>query len=411
MGAVILPWEKGKIRTMTISEKKITAVIVAAGASTRMGAASSKLLLPIEGKTVIRRTLEVFEKTNCIHEIVLVVREQDMDRMKEEADGLKKVCRIVAGGKDRQESVKNGVAAASGEFVAIHDGARPLVTSEEIEAVCQDGRRVGAATLCARAKDTVKIAGEDGCAVSTPNRDSLRMIATPQVFCRSLYWEAYNKATEKGLVFTDDCQLVESVGGKVYLTEGKYTNIKITTPEDILAAQAILGAGSLEKDRERNEKMRIGHGYDVHQLSSDRKLIIGGVEIPHEKGLLGHSDADVLLHAISDSLLGAAALGDIGKLFPDTDPKYEGADSLKLLAAVVEVLHSGGYEIINLDATVVAQRPKLSPYIESMRRNIAQACQVDLSAVSVKATTEEKLGFTGRQEGISAHAVCLIARN
>ncbi|MBS6700018.1 MAG: 2-C-methyl-D-erythritol 2,4-cyclodiphosphate synthase [Clostridiales bacterium] len=154
--------------------------------------------------------------------------------------------------------------------------------------------------------------------------------------------------------------------------------------------------------------MRIGHGYDVHRLVAGRELILGGVHIPHEAGLLGHSDADVLLHAVSDALLGAAALGDIGALFPDTDPQYEGADSLELLSLVAQALQSAGYQIINIDATVLAQVPKLKPYILDMRQNIARACGVTPETVSVKATTEEGLGFTGNREGIAAHAVCLI---
>lgn len=154
--------------------------------------------------------------------------------------------------------------------------------------------------------------------------------------------------------------------------------------------------------------MRIGHGYDVHKLIEGRRLIVGGVEIPHTMGLLGHSDADVLLHAISDALLGACAMGDIGKLFPDTDDGWEGADSLVLLREVVKKINENGFYIENIDSTLIAQKPKMSPYIEQMRANIADACGVDISAVSVKATTEEKLGFTGREEGISAHAVALI---
>ncbi|MGN0459674.1 MAG: 2-C-methyl-D-erythritol 2,4-cyclodiphosphate synthase [Ruminococcus sp.] len=154
--------------------------------------------------------------------------------------------------------------------------------------------------------------------------------------------------------------------------------------------------------------MRVGHGYDVHKLVEGRKLILGGVEIPHTVGLLGHSDADVLLHAIMDSLLGASALGDIGKLFPDTDERYKGADSLALLREVVRVLGENGYKIVNIDSTVIAQSPKLKDYIVSMRENIASACNIPIDCVSVKATTEEHLGFTGRKEGISAHSVCLI---
>lgn len=156
--------------------------------------------------------------------------------------------------------------------------------------------------------------------------------------------------------------------------------------------------------------MRIGHGYDVHKLTEDRKLILGGVEVPFEFGLLGHSDADVLAHAIMDSLLGAAALGDIGKLFPDTDNAYKGADSMMLLKKVCAVLSEKGYKVVNIDSTVIAQKPKLKDYIDLMRNNIASACGIALSNVSVKATTEEKLGFTGRLEGISAHAVCLIEK-
>lgn len=157
--------------------------------------------------------------------------------------------------------------------------------------------------------------------------------------------------------------------------------------------------------------MRIGHGYDVHKLTQGRRLIIGGVHIPYEKGLLGHSDADVLLHAVSDALLGAAALGDIGGMFPDDDPQYSGADSLELLKKVVEGVKSKGYRVVNIDATILAQRPKMKPYIEKMRFNIAEACGLGADAVNVKATTEEGLGFTGRSEGIAAHSVCLIEQN
>jgi 2-C-methyl-D-erythritol 2,4-cyclodiphosphate synthase len=156
--------------------------------------------------------------------------------------------------------------------------------------------------------------------------------------------------------------------------------------------------------------MRIGNGFDVHRLVEERKLILGGVDIPYEKGLLGHSDADVLVHAIMDALLGAAALGDIGKHFPDTDPEYKGADSLKLLSCVVKLIEEKGYKVVNIDATVIAQAPKLAPHIIAMRENIAKALNVDIDFVSVKATTEEKLGFTGRKEGISAHCVCLIEK-
>lgn len=185
---------------------------------------------------------------------------------------------------------------------------------------------------------------------------------------------------------------------------GDYKNIKLTTPEDMLTAQAFITNTGEEKT------VRVGYGYDVHKLVEGRALILGGVKIPFEKGLLGHSDADVLTHAIADALLGAAALGDIGKLFPDTDPRFKGADSLVLLTEVCRVLAQHGYSIVNIDSTLIAQRPKIAPYIEAMRANLAAACGVDTDSVSVKATTEEGLGFTGTGEGMSASAVCLIQK-
>ena len=383
--------------------KEISAVIVAAGASSRMKSDINKVFMNLNGTTVLRNTLEVFEATDIISEIILVVRNEDIAKAENEALGITKLKAIVKGGSDRQISVSNGVKEATKEMIAIHDGARPLVTSEEIIKVCKDAEFYGAATLATKVKDTIKVADNDGFVVSTPDRSTLRAIATPQVFFREAYLKALNKAENENKFFTDDCQLIENDGGKVYLTEGEYTNIKITTPEDIKISNAL-------KDKKEDNIMRIGHGYDVHKLVEGRKCIIGGVDIPFELGLLGHSDADVLLHAISDSLLGAAALGDIGKHFPDTDEKYKGADSLVLLKRVYELISEKGYKVVNIDATVIAQKPKLLPHINKMRENIANALETDIDNVNVKATTEEKLGFTGRLEGISAHCVSLISK-
>ncbi|MBE6732079.1 MAG: 2-C-methyl-D-erythritol 2,4-cyclodiphosphate synthase [Ruminococcaceae bacterium] len=383
--------------------KDISAVIVAAGASSRMKADVNKVFMKLGNKTVIRNTLEVFENTSCINEIILVTREEDIDKAEIEAKGITKLKKIVKGGAERQISVANGVKEAKCKMIAIHDGARPLVTSEEIVKVCLDAEIYGAATLCTKVKDTVKVSDENGFVVSTPLRSTLRAIATPQVFIREEYLEALSKAESENKLFTDDCQLIENNGGKVYLTEGEYTNIKITTPEDIGISNALKG--------KRGENiMRIGHGYDVHKLVEGRKCIIGGVDIPFELGLLGHSDADVLLHAIADSLLGAAALGDIGKHFPDTDQKFKGADSMVLLSEVVSLIENKGYKVNNIDATVIAQKPKLLPHINKMRENIASCLKTDIDNVNVKATTEEKLGFTGRLEGISAHCVAIITK-
>ena len=197
---------------------------------------------------------------------------------------------------------------------------------------------------------------------------------------------------------TDDCSIFELAGLPVRLVEGDYANLKITTREDLPAPA------------KEGDAVRIGHGYDVHRLVEGRKLILGGVDIPYEKGLLGHSDADVLVHAVADALLGAAALGDIGKLFPDTDERYKGADSLVLLGHVAACVRQTGYEVENIDATVLCQRPKLAAHIPAMREKLAAACGVAAGEVSVKATTEEGLGFTGAGQGIAAHCVCLLRR-
>ena len=312
--------------------------------------------------------------------------------------------KIVAGGETRQESVANGILVcdAGSTHLAIHDAARPLLEEKDVLKVFQDAKKYRAATLGVMTKDTVKVVRE-GWICDTPERSELFLTQTPQVFEHALYLKGMVYAKEHRLDFTDDCQLMEAIGVPVYMTQGSYSNIKLTTPEDLAVAQALLA------EREGKwSQVRIGHGYDVHRLVEGRKLILGGVEISHTVGLLGHSDADVLVHAVMDALLGAAALGDIGTHFPDSDPAYAGADSLKLLEYVCALLAKKGYRIGNIDATVIAQKPKLAAFIPDMRKNIAIACKVGIEAVNIKATTEEKLGFTGEERGISAHAVALL---
>ncbi len=226
-------------------------------------------------------------------------------------------------------------------------------------------------------------------------------IQTPQIFLTDLVKGALSDAVRRGMSFTDDAAAVERMGLAIKSVPGDEDNIKLTTPQD-------LDCGRDSETQEGSGMMRIGHGYDVHRLTEGRKLILGGVEIPYEKGLLGHSDADVLTHAVMDALLGAAGLGDIGRHFPDNDDRFLGADSLLLLKEVCRLLSVKGYRIGNVDVTVIAQRPKLMQFIPEMRRNLAGVMNVDEDAVNVKATTEEKLGFTGEGLGIAAHAVALI---
>lgn len=389
-----------------MEQAKFGAVLLAAGNSTRMGGSRSKVLEELGGRPALCRSLEVLDRCPLIGEICLVCREQDRADMLPLTSGLATPVRVVPGGAQRQDSVEQGVEALTGpwEYVAIHDGARPLVTEEVLAAVCRDAMAHGAATAAVPSKDTCKLADEAGFVAATPARDRLWAVQTPQAFSLALYREALGKARAAGQSYTDDCQLIEAAGGSVKLTMGDYRNIKLTTPEDLLAARAYLGGEGGKKT------VRIGYGYDVHRLVEGRKLILAGVEVPFEKGLLGHSDADVIAHAVADALLGAAALGDIGHLFPDTDPRYAGADSLKLLAEVCRLLREKGFSIGNIDATLLAQRPKIAPHIVQMRENLAAACGIAVDQVSVKATTEERLGFTGREEGMAASAVCLLER-
>lgn len=389
-----------------MEQAKFGAVLLAAGNSTRMGGGRSKVLEELGGRPALCRSLEVLDRCPLIGEICLVCREQDRADMLPLTSGLNTPVRVVPGGAQRQDSVEQGVEALTGpwEYVAIHDGARPLVTEEVLAAVCRDAMAHGAATAAVPSKDTCKLADEAGFVAATPARDRLWAVQTPQAFSLALYREALGKARAAGQSYTDDCQLIEAAGGKVKLTMGDYRNIKLTTPEDLLAARAYLGGEGGKKT------VRIGYGYDVHRLVEGRKLILAGVEVPFEKGLLGHSDADVIAHAVADALLGAAALGDIGHLFPDTDPRYAGADSLKLLGEVCRLLREKGFSIGNIDATLLAQRPKIAPHIVQMRENLAAACGIAVDQVSVKATTEERLGFTGREEGMAASAVCLLER-
>lgn len=419
--------------------KTATAVLVAAGASRRMG--FDKLACCVRGKPVLQHSIEAFDTHPLIGELVLVTGPDD-SLARQLAANCKKPVRLVRGGATRAESAAAGVRAATGELVAIHDAARPFVTPEVITAALRAADAIGAAAPAVPVKDTIKIAAEAAAGPaaaaapaatagpaatakiaapaakltvpapaaepapqsapaprlvqSTPPRASLYAVQTPQCFARETYLTLLEAAGQTGQLpaLTDDCQIFEQAGLPVALTPGSYANSKITTIEDLKGESS----------------MRIGHGYDVHRLVEGRKLILGGVEIPYEKGLLGHSDADVLTHAAMDALLGAAALGDIGQHFPDSDPAYKGADSLALARAVRQKLAEAGWRLDNLDATILCQAPKLAPHIPAMRQNLAAALAVPPEQVSVKATTEEHLGFTGAGQGIAAHAVALIER-
>lgn len=394
--------------------KLFSVLIMSAGSSARMGGAD-KQALSLLGKPVLYRSAEAFLAVEDTAEVLVITaaeREKTYEEMLAPLMGGPVPVRVLGiGGGTRQQSVFAGMRAISPEtdYVAVHDGARPLVRPEDIRRVFADARQYGAAILAAPARDTIK-RGENGFIAETPDRSGLFHAQTPQAFRRDWYLSAMETALARGLDFTDDAQLLEEMGRPVFLTIGSHENRKITAPEDIAPAEAALRRREEQKTPPPLPLLRVGQGYDVHRLTGGRKLILGGVEIPWEKGLLGHSDADVLLHAVTDALFGALALGDIGSHFPDTDPAYKGADSRVLLRRAAELLRRQGYAVSNLDATIIAQAPKLKPYIPAMRENIAADLAVSPDLVSVKATTEEGLGFTGRGEGIAASASCLICR-
>jgi len=369
------------------------AVIVAAGRSERMGA--NKMLLEIGGKPVLWHTFCTFERCAAIDEMVLVASEETEELCRRLAGKTDKPCHVVLGGERRQDSVKNGLAVIPhADIVAIQDGARPFTTERMIVDSIESAKQYGSGVVAIPMSDTVKRA-EGGIIKETIDRRQLIRMQTPQTFDYKLICMAYERM---GTDVTDDASLLEAMGMEVYTVMGSENNIKLTNAEDVKRAEAILGVCPV----------RIGMGEDHHLLVEGRKLILGGVEIPYEKGLLGHSDADVLVHAVTDALLGAAALGDIGQHFPDSDPAYKGADSLVLLARAAALLREKGYEIVNTDATVTAQRPKLMPHIPVMREKLAAAMGVAASAVSVKATTSEGMDAVGRGEGMTARAIAMI---
>ena len=386
---------------------KTSAIILAGGVGSRMQNEKTKQFIDICGKTVIERTVSAFDKSSLVDEIVVVVKSDEMTAASKAIDalGCVKPIKLVEGGACRAESAKNGFLAVcdDSEIVAVHDVARCMITPQMIDKVVEKAYITGAASAVCGVYDTVKTVDESGVITATLPRERVYRAQTPQVFKKAWYREAVERCEDLGYI-TDDNMLLESIGINVYAVDLGATNIKITTQDDLTLARNIL----IERGEGVMSGFRIGHGYDVHRLVEDRKLILGGVEIPYEKGLLGHSDADVLVHAIMDALLGAAGLGDIGRHFPDTSDEYKGISSIHLLTKVMTLLISKGYKVANVDATLVMQKPKVASYVPKMISNIAFAIGIPEGAVNVKATTEERLGFTGREEGAAAHAVAML---
>ncbi|NTV15512.1 MAG: 2-C-methyl-D-erythritol 4-phosphate cytidylyltransferase [Desulfobulbaceae bacterium] len=386
-----------------------TAVIIpAGGVGLRMGAACPKQFLALAGVPVLARTVRIFRRLPECHPIVVVAPAAHLEATRAMLARFvpDQAVTVVPGGETRQDSVRAGLAALPPEvnLVVVHDGVRPLLAPELVRACLAAAAETGAALLAVPVRDTVKESRDDATVAGTVARQHLWLAQTPQVARKDLLLEAFAAAERDGYVGTDEASLLERIGREVRLLPGSERNLKITRPEDLALATALLG----EETGGAGSGMRIGHGYDAHRFAEGRRLVLGGVEIAFERGLLGHSDADVLLHALCDAMLGAAGLGDLGRHFPDQDPAYKGISSLVLLERVVALLSGRGLRLVNVDVTVIAQRPKLAGYFPAMQENIARTCRLNCDRINLKATTTEKMGFAGREEGIAAHAVALL---
>jgi 2-C-methyl-D-erythritol 4-phosphate cytidylyltransferase / 2-C-methyl-D-erythritol 2,4-cyclodiphosphate synthase len=387
---------------------KKVAIIPAGGAGKRLKAQSAKQYIMLADLPILVHTLKVFQKTSGIDEVILAVPENDLDFVRQELIkkyNLTKVMNVVAGGAQRQDSVRNALAAVNEEcdIVIVHDGVRPFVSEQMIDEVVAAAKKHQAAAVGVRAKDTIKETEANGLVVKTIPRQNLWLTQTPQAFLPDILRRAYDAAYHDNYYGTDDASLAERLGIKVQMVAGTYNNIKITTPEDLITAEAIL------KCRSGGRMMlRSGFGYDSHRFAEGGKLILGGVEIPYDKGLLGHSDADVLLHAVCDALLGAVGAGDIGRHFPDTDPAYKGFSSSILLERVAKMISTRGFTVNNIDATIIMEKPKLAPFADRIAASIAGILNLAAAYVSIKAKTNEGMGFVGRNEGVAVFAIAMV---
>lgn len=362
----------------------IVGILLCAGSANRMG--FDKIITPLCGVTPVERSADALIDGG-VTQLVIAVSAATEEAISKLTFSVPH--KLVRGGDSRRQSVYNALLAASGDIAVIHDAARAMVTPDIVRRCVESAINHGSGIAAARATDTVIRENEDG--VSVVPRDEVYLMQTPQCFAYDVIREAYRTVPS---VATDDCTLYAAAGHTPVFVDCPIDNFKLTTPRDWARAEAI--------------NTRYGTGFDTHRLVEGRRLVLGGVEIPFSKGLLGHSDADVLLHAIMDALLGAASLPDIGHFFPDTDPGYKDADSRALLQKTVATLREKGYIPVHVDATIITEAPRLAPYIDVMRRNIAATMCVPVDAVAVKATTTEGMNDEGRGLCISAQAIASL---
>lgn len=377
-------------------EEKLTfagAVIVAGGLGKRMG--RPKQMLPLLGVPVLVRAVKAFERIPSVRQIVVVTSPENQELLKRHFSHL----RFAQPGPTRLASVMNGAAALDprAQAVAVHDGARPLVDPAAAERCLKRGFEDGAAVLAAPVKDTVKQV-RAGAVERTLDRSLLWAAQTPQCYRAEVLRRALDKFGHLQDA-TDESQLVERLGVSVRIEPSDYKNLKITTPEDLIMAEAFLQPGA---------RQRTGFGFDLHRMVPGRKFIIGGVEIPHAKGFLGHSDGDVVLHAVCDAVLGALCLGEIGLLFPPTDPSIEGIDSKEIAKKVLALARENGAALAHIDVTLITQEPKISPHYAAVRKSLAEIFEMDEKDVSFKSKSHEHVGEIGRGEAAMCHAVATL---
>lgn len=370
---------------------KTTLILACAGIGERSGLDKSKLLYKIDGKTVIERTFNAFFSTGLIDQYILAINPNDEKEIRS-IKCISKNATLVYGGKTRTDSVKNALEKAEGEIVLIHDGARPFVSKKMIDDCIALTEKCGCAIPVINCRDTLV-------SISTKKiknyigKQGLAQVQTPQGFKTEYIKTAYEVAGKK--VFNDDGEVYKEALGNLCYYEGDPENFKLTYEDDFKKAD--------------KSAVRFGTGFDCHKLTAKRKLVLGGVHVPHDKGLLGHSDADVVLHAIMDAILSSLGLKDIGHYFPDTDKQYKNADSTLLLLEVLKIISKKGYKVSNVTACIMAEKPKLAPYIDEITKNIASLLKIKEYDVGITATTLEGLGFVGKEQGICVHAtaVCI----
>ncbi len=370
-----------------------SAVIVAGGSGSRMG--RPKQLLPVGEKPVVVRSILAFKKCACVREIVVVTPPENRPVIEKFVSGVV----FADPGETRLSSVQNGVAHVSpmADVIAVHDGARPLVNPAHIEQALQVAHEKGAAVLAVPVKDTIK-EGANSAVVRTLDRTKLWAAQTPQCYQRDLLVRALEEfGSEQNA--TDESQLVEKLGVAVQLVPSDYTNFKITTPEDLIFAEALVNEQSYQ---------RTGFGFDLHRMGPGRKFIIGGVEIAHEKGFIGHSDGDLVLHALCDAILGALCAGEIGILFPPTDPTIKGIDSKEIAKKVLQIVREHHAQIVHIDATIITQEPKIKPHYDVVRASLANIFEIPLTQVSFKSKSHEHVGEIGCGEAAMCHAVATV---